>query len=186
MPFVCLCDMCRYVCLFALVTHTLSQLNCVSHILWMCEWCSSDTMDTAQRVQKRKKCTTPTKYTRRNDRKKTTNIKIKETPAGKKIYHEFIFTFCTVVLLVSYCLFYGFTLISNMCCALAHRERVSAPLRSFRLLYFAFRLCMCFKMNAHIFTRPTFYLLCYSIFFCSFCTVALSIYLFSIFFFHSV
>lgn len=35
----------------------------------------------------------------------------------KCISHEFIFTFSTVVLLVSYCLFYGFTLISNMCCA---------------------------------------------------------------------
>lgn len=44
------------------------------------------------------------------------------------------------------------------------RARVSAPLRSFFPLYFAFRLCMCFKMNAHIFTRSTFYLLCFSIF----------------------
>lgn len=121
---------------------------------------------------------------RRNDRKKNNKYKNKRNTSRKKIYHEFIFTFCTVVLLVSYCLFYGFTLISNMCCALAHRERVSAPFRSFRLLYFAFRLCMCFKMNAHIFTRPTFYLLCYSIFCVLFAlSLFLSLHLFVQYFF---
>lgn len=74
---------------------------------------------------------------------------------------EFIFTLSTVVLLVSYCLFYGFTLISNMCCA----NECSSSL-------YVLHFCLSFSRSLHVFSQKwmliylralsTFYLLCYS------------------------
>lgn len=77
---------------------------------------------------------------------------------------EFIFTFSTVVLLVSYCLFYGFTLISNMCCARECSSLYVLHFVSLSLHVFFCSSLLSFKKWMLIYLRAltTFYLLCYS------------------------
>lgn len=97
-----------------------------------------------------------------------THGKMKKKKSTKS--HEFIFTLSTECSAACQLLFILWFYINFK---YVLRENAS-------LLLCILSLCMCFKMNAHIFTRSTFYLLCYSSIFLHFLLVALPLFFCSI------